>query len=230
MGGYGSGRSKYATTPTVEECRTLAVNALTDIVDYPGAEVIIRWGSEDNSGASINVSLEAPHDADRAQHIRLEYTVLDRRSGEERPQDYHVPLEYTECNFGGVRPWFRCPGIIENEHCDRRVGKLYQPPLEDLFLCRHCYALGYRSSRTSGDELEQTELRYRRAYARIDENNQCPHPNEHGMIPPRRPKGMHRDTYDELVVDLEAAYRAWEDAMNNRFRDLVADMGEVTRA
>lgn len=74
-----------------------------------------------------------------------------------------------ECNFGGERPWFRCPGVVDGEHCNWRVAKLYRPPRGDLYLCRHCYNLGYTTSRTSGDQLKQAELRYRPTYAKLDE-------------------------------------------------------------
>lgn len=86
--------------------------------------------------------------------LRLIFTVTDHRADEQREYDYPVRLEYTECNFGGERPWFRCPGVVDGEECNRRVGKLYCPPGRDLFLCRHCYDLGYTSSRTSGDEMK----------------------------------------------------------------------------
>lgn len=220
MGGLGSGRYEYATTPTVEECRVLDVNEFTDAVEYPGTSATIRWGPEDNSSASIGVHLlPQSGDDEKATGLRLKYTIIDGRTGEKTEQDYRVPLEYTECNFGGERPWFRCPGVVDGEHCERRVAKLYRPPRGDLYLCRHCYDLGYTTSRTSGDQLKQAELRYRRAFAKADEECRRPHPNNEPWFP-KRPKGMHYDTYEELLAALQTARREWADAMQKREQQL----------
>ena len=172
MGGLGSGRTDYATTPTVEDCRALDVNEFIDAVEHPGT---VRWGAEEDPSASIAVYL-LPQDGDteRATALGFEYTITDGRTGEKTTIDYRVPLEYTDCNFGGKRPWFRCPGIVNGERCDQRVAKLFRPPRRDLFLCHHCYDLGYTSSRTSGDELKQAELRYRRAFAKADTEGRRP--------------------------------------------------------
>ncbi len=48
-----------------------------------------------------------------------------------------LPLEWTECNFGGARPWFKCP------QCRRRSAKLYRRYTR--FVCRTCCQLIYRS-------------------------------------------------------------------------------------
>lgn len=232
MGGLGSGREDYATTPTVEESRHFTVEELTD-GRQPGDAVLWRWGPADDPSATIAVYfLPAGGDAaastsenesgsGRVAAVRLEYTVTDTRTGEEDEKSYEVPLEYTNCNFGGERPWFRCPG----KGCGKRVGKLYCPPQDRLYLCRHCHDLGYRSSRNSGNEMIQAELRYRRAYAKIDEQGRRPHPNSWDRpFIPDRPKGMHRETYDELVDDLRRVYREWDEAGLEQLRQISASM------
>lgn len=221
MGGLGSGRYEYATTPTVEDCRVLDVNEFTDAVEHPGTNATIRWGPEDDPGASIGVHLLPQSDDDeKATALRLQYTITDGRTREETAHDYCVPLEYTVCNFGGERPWFRCPGVVNGEHCERRVAKLYRPPWRGVFLCRHCYDLGYTSSRTSGDELKQAELRYRRAFAKADKEGRRPHPNNEPWLP-ERPNGIHYDTYEELLNDVQAARREWTSAMQEREQQLI---------
>ena len=70
--------------------------------------------------------------------------------------DYIVPLVTTRPHYGGLRWWFRCP----NTKCGRRVGKLYMPPGEPLFLCRHCHDLAYQSSQEHDKGLD--------AYRRLD--------------------------------------------------------------
>jgi hypothetical protein len=57
MGGLGSGRYEYATTPTVEDCRTLEVDEFTDAVEHPGTSMTVRWGPEDDPNASTSVDL-----------------------------------------------------------------------------------------------------------------------------------------------------------------------------
>jgi hypothetical protein len=207
--GFGRGRDDYATTPTVEESKAIDVNEFTDAIEQSGKSGAIWTGDREDPDWRIGVHLEGDPSAARATALRLTFTVTDRRTDEQREYDYPVPLEYTECHFGGVRPWFRCPGVINGEECTRRIGKLYCPPDGDLFLCRHCYDLGYTSSRTSGDELKRAERRFRKAHANID--GKRTHPGQY-LAPPDRPKGMHHSTYESLVEDLNTAYRDWEAA------------------
>jgi len=35
MGGWGSGRRDYATTPTVEECRTMDMDDVKEVTEHP---------------------------------------------------------------------------------------------------------------------------------------------------------------------------------------------------
>ncbi len=227
MGGIGSGRTDYATTPTVEDCRELDVSEFTDSVEYPGTSATVRWGPEDDPSASLAVYLLPQNgDAGKATALRLKYTITDGRTGEKTIRDYRVPFEYTECNFGGERPWFRCPGVVSGERCGRRVAKLYRPPRGELFLCRHCYDLGYTSSRASGNELKQAELRYRRAFAKADKDGRRPHPNNEPWFP-EPSTGMHYNTFEELCDNLEAARREWADAMRKREKQLIRGLYDV---
>lgn len=214
MGEFGSGRHDYATTATVEASKSIDVNEFTDSLT-PGMRGSYSWSRGDEEAG--NITWATTRHADHGLALRLKFTVTDGRTGEERDYDYPVPIELTGCNFGGERPWFRCPGIVDGEECNRRVGKLYCPPGRDLFLCRHCYDLGYTSSRTSGDDMKQAELRFRKAHAKI--NGERKHPGQY-YGPPDRPTGMHQSTYDRLCKDLEAANREWKTATNARFRAL----------
>lgn len=225
MGGFNSGRDDYATTPTVEESKVIDVTQFTDAVEQPGESGVAWKGDRTDPEWWINVHLDGDPTDDRATALRLKFTVTDRRRDDQREYDYPVPLDYTECNFGGVRPWFRCPGVVNGEECNRRVGKLYCPPGQDLFVCRHCYDLGYTSSRTSGDEMKQAELRFRKAHAKIDGERK--HPGQY-YRPPDRPKGMHRSTYDRLCEDLETAYREWDEASHAKLLALKQRMSAVS--
>lgn len=50
-----------------------------------------------------------------------------------------VDITSTIGNFGGFVYWFICPG------CKRRVKKIYLFQNENVFLCRHCHHLAYRT-------------------------------------------------------------------------------------
>jgi hypothetical protein len=128
MGGFDSGRDDYATTPTVEESKTIDVNRFTDAIEQPDTSGAAWKGDREDPEWWINVHLDGDPTDDRATALRLQFTVTDTRTDEQREYEYPVPLEYTKCNFGGVRPWFRCPGVVDGEECNRRVGKLYCPP------------------------------------------------------------------------------------------------------
>lgn len=60
--------------------------------------------------------------------------------------DQIIELETTPCNYGGERFWFLCPMEVNGSVCGKRAGKLYLPPGEKLFGCRHCCDLTYESS------------------------------------------------------------------------------------
>jgi hypothetical protein len=95
-----------------------------------------------------------------------------------------VPLSWTECNFGGERPWFVCHGA----GCGRRAAVLYGPGR--YFLCRHCYDLRYESQR---------EEKMRRALRRAQKIREGLGGSANMMEPfPEKPKGMHWKTYERL--------------------------------
>lgn len=218
MGGFGSGRTSYATTPTVEACRSLDSDSFSDVVDDPTvSHVTCSWG-DDNIRAAVEHS-----DDEHADGLRLLYTT---RRGTDAAQeyDYRVSFEYTECNFGGVRPWFSCPG------CGTRRGKLYLRPRGGRFACRECHDLGYRSSRHSGNALERAEQRYRKAFAKADKDNRRPHPNSfQSPYRPEKPAGMHWDTYDDLLADVDRAREEWADVYHARLFAIAGGAG-VERA
>jgi len=52
-----------------------------------------------------------------------------------------ISITSTRPHLGGKRFWFLCA-------CGKRVGKLYIPPGEESFRCRHCCNLTYESAQT----------------------------------------------------------------------------------
>jgi len=199
MGGIGSGRHRYADTPDIEECRFVDSDEFSDVIDAPnGSYADISW----NGDCTIRAFIVNDGPGEHADALRLEYTT---RPGTDQANryEYRVPFDYTEPNFGGVRPWFQCPW------CQVRRGRLYLPPGEERFACRECYDLQYRSSRDSGNELKRAEQRFRSAFAKADKDGRHRHPE--GMDPPlpEKPKGMHQETFDELMDDVWTANDEW---------------------
>lgn len=77
----------------------------------PGQSYGWAWIRNGKEEASIGVTT-------LPDAVELSYTLRPGTDGEERVR-YSVPITWTECNYGGRRPWFVCP------KCSRRVGKLY---------------------------------------------------------------------------------------------------------
>ena len=225
MGGLGSGRQRYATTPTVGQCTTLSISSIDAFTEASGLSGSISWGDESDKEAGkmlMHVSSEGDSNtADgRPSRLRLQYHTEDTATGDVLDEyDYYVQLDYTECNFGGFRPWFNCPD------CGERVAKLYLPPGCYRFACRECYELGYNTSRSSGDEIYMAELRYKRAFAKADKDSRWVHPNAIAGLP-ERPKGMHHSTFDELMQDVWDALDEWDEAFQKRSRQLMRQVGD----
>lgn len=132
MGGSGSNRwGGHWKKDVVEDCLHLDVRGLAryGVFDYSNWRGTWRWG--DNW---ISLSYDGS-----AEQIHLDYQVKIVRTGETHKVNHPVQLTHTYPTFGGKVPWFLCP------HCGRRVGKLYEPPGQILFRCRHCWDLTYRS-------------------------------------------------------------------------------------
>ena len=68
-----------------------------------------------------------------------EMTINYEWRGEEVAQK--IFLDWTPCNYGGLRPWFKCMT------CGRRVAKIYFGG--NHFACRHCLNLTYTSCQES---------------------------------------------------------------------------------
>jgi hypothetical protein len=110
-----------------------------------------------------------------------------------------VRIVRVPCRFGGARPYFVCPGVVNGTACGRRVTKLYQPGRR--FLCRHCHRLANASQ--SEDALDRTLRRANKLRQRLGGD-----PGMMALFPPR-PKGMWRRTFERLREQtLDAEERA----------------------
>ena len=98
------------------------------------AEGIEVWSSRGSEVGRIGVEFQG----DFPHTIKLEYQV--RRTEEDGYTiGERVGVERTPCTFGGMRPWFVCPG------CRTRRAMLFC--VGGVFRCRVCHDLAYRSTR-----------------------------------------------------------------------------------
>ena len=163
MGGFGSGRP--AGRGKVEACRSIDVNWLH------------REGC-----------LRTPTTM-RAEEDRLHLTYRVRTvAGVWEDVNETVSIVRVPCRFGGARPYFVCPGVVNGTACGRRVAKLYGPGR--YFVCRHCYRLAHASH--SEDTQRRSMRRAAKIRRRLGGNAGTASP-----LPPK-PKGMWRRTYERL--------------------------------
>lgn len=148
MGGYGSGRSSYKRK--AEHCRSLDVNRFhREGCLTPGRQGDWMWSSEGEEVARIGYKAEAGQ-------LVLNYRMREY-DGDWEPITEAIRLTHVDCHYGKSRPYFICPGIVNDRACRRRVGKLFAGGR--FFLCRHCYRVAYSS---------QSEPRYDRMLRRAN--------------------------------------------------------------
>jgi hypothetical protein len=188
MGGFGSGRRWRSSKDTTSGYRRLDVRHWQrDGYLVAGRHFRWQWSQDGEVVAWINVNTEA-------DRVILSYK---HRRNEEAWQsaEYPVAIEWTPCNYGGRRAWFRCPA----RGCGRRVAMLYGGT---IFACRHCYQLAYESQR---EPAHYRALHRARAIReRVGGSGNMFEP-----FPPK-PKGMQWCTYLRLIREYEDAYsRCW---------------------
>ncbi|UWQ90844.1 hypothetical protein K3727_19170 [Rhodobacteraceae bacterium M382] len=184
MGGYGSGRPSHKQK--AEGCRTLDVNRMhREGCLNNGWRGNWTWSRDGEEVARIGFRSETGR-------IVLSYRI-SQYGGDWEPVTQRVPLEHTSCYYGGQRPYFRCPGIVNGQHCGRRVAKLYAGGR--YFLCRHCYSVAYTS---------QSEPRYDRMLRRANKLRMAlgGEPGSAHWIAPK-PKGMWQRTYQRKRFEIE---------------------------
>jgi hypothetical protein len=203
MGGIGSGRRWYPSAKdTVADFRSIDVRHWSrDGFLDPYQSFGWQWSHDGEVTASINV---------RTEPDRVILTYRHRSGGEDwKDESYPVYLAWTACHLGGERPWFLCPA----RGCGRRVAILYGG---GIFACRHCYQLAYPSQREAWDD------RAARRAERIRDKLKW----EPGILGGngRRPKGMHRTTFERLTAQHDAFVDVWMDSLEQRM-ELMEQLG-----
>lgn len=185
MGGYGSGRN--GGKMKVEHCRKLDINKMLKAgVLSPGHWGGWQWLQDGEEVASIRFHTDKTR-------IVLNYRWRSR--GEDwEDAEQPVPITWTPCRYGGQRPYFQCPGVVNGRCCGKRVVKLYSGG--KYFLCRHCYNLAYNcQSETRPDRLLRRANKRRTALG--GEPGICSWIN--------KPKGMWQRTYNRHRAEIIAA-------------------------
>ena len=144
------------------------------------------WSSGGEPSDTINVRTEA--DA-----LVLIYTARSFLAGW-KSIEQRIPITWTNCHFGGRRPWFVCSVRADGRYCGRRVAVLYAAG--ELFACRCCYRLVYDSQQSP---LFRNIRRAQKIRMRLGGNPDLLAPF------PERPRGMYRRTYLRLRERAEAA-------------------------
>jgi hypothetical protein len=181
MGGLGSGRPSGFGRGVVEACRSIDVNRLHhEGCLRAGSMGGWQWTPDGEKVATINL---------RAEDDRLHLSYRVRISGGEWEDIAEtVRIVRVPCRFGGTRPYFICPGVVNGKSCGRRVAKLHGPGR--YFLCRHCYRLAHTSQREGeGDRAIRRANKIRRRLGG--------HPGMDEPFP-EKPKLMWRRTYERL--------------------------------
>lgn len=180
MGGIGSGRRwHHSANNTINHYYAIDVRRWRrDGLLEQGRSFSWYWSREGEVVASIQVRVETGR-------VILIYRHQSR-GGEWKDENYSVKLDWTLCNLGGQRPWFRCPVWS----CGRRVALLYSGP---IFACRRCYSLAYPSQRETWDE------RVARRTDRIRSKLGWKPGFLNGRGP--KPKWMHWRTFEQLTAE-----------------------------
>lgn len=178
MGGRHYPNRKDRTTSHLElDMRYLQRNKVLSA----GLSFDLTWTRNGEQVGAINIKTE------------IDRIILDYNYGsgvEKKSKNYPVQIDWTSCNYGGMRPWFLCPVL----GCGRRVAIIYGAP---IFSCRHCHELVYATQR------EDADARALRKANKIRERLKWSPGivNDHGVKPNGiKPKGMHAQTYLYLTI------------------------------
>ena len=205
MGGIGSGRPGGFGRDKVENCRSIDVNRLhREGCLRAGWSGGWHWSRGGEKVASISLRAEA-------DRLHLSYRVR-AHGGEWQDVDEAILITRVACRFGGTRPYFICPGVVNGVSCGRRVCKLYGAGR--YFVCRTCYGLSYASQ--SEGEWDRAVRRAGKIRIRLGGKPYHTEPF------PERPKHMWRRTYSHLKQRTLQAERSADEAFELAVARLLA--------
>lgn len=136
------GRYSYSGRLVADPLHIISIYYLRkhDYLDEGFHSGVLTWSCRGEKTGSISFQT---YISKEEKYIKLIYTITRRDSGKKDDFEYKIPIETTDCYFGGKRYWFRCNLYKNGFYCGHRVAKLYEGG--DYFACRHCYNLTYAS-------------------------------------------------------------------------------------
>jgi hypothetical protein len=131
------GRPPYGARTACESCRSIDVRRWHREGRLSAGQYFTNsWTFGGEPAGTINVGTEPGA-------VVLTYRTRSWQAAEWKTVTQQVPITWTDCHFGGRRPWFVCSVYSDGQHCGRRVAVLYGAG--NYFACRHCYELAYES-------------------------------------------------------------------------------------
>ncbi len=157
---YSSGRGVRWKKRTVEESYSLSVFTLKR--DRFLEKQAGSWWARKSNGLTLLYTEVTIHQLPGPRALIVKPTLTDALGREHRFSINKVEITSTPCRFGNQRWWFVCP----EDRCGRRAGKLYLPPGENQYLCRHCHELTYeaRQGHRDGMDTARRYARYRKRW------------------------------------------------------------------
>jgi hypothetical protein len=145
-----------------------------------------EWGIAPGSTVEFQMSIDFDREPSR---ITVNAPGLEQQE---------IAVEWTECHFGGSRPWLVCPA------CGVRRGHVYL--LHETWKCRTCHSLRYESQRLRpGDRSALKAGRIRSQLSRTAVAILDPLPE--------KPRGMRWKTYIAKLEAIIVAERVWLDSI-----------------
>lgn len=167
---YGAGRlgwKRKAESSLALDIRQIARKGLL----MPGRWFSWSWTYTHSGERAGSIGIQVSADA---EHVTLDYQWTPYGSD---PISVKQPIKFerTSCNYGGSRPWFRCP------KCGRRCAVLYFG--NGRYACRKCNQVAYTSQ--SEDSMSRAWRKQNKIEAKLIDGW-------------GKPKGMHWKTYERL--------------------------------
>lgn len=214
MGVYGSGPYGFAGSKvgkaTTSQCLRLDVRKLKrDGALLPGRNITWTWTRSNGNQSSIGINMITEDE------LLLHYTC--RVDGKVTPVETRIRIDYTGCNYGNKRPWFRC------SKCHTRVATLFQKGI--YFNCRKCQDLTYYTCQEAGNLNDMATRRVNRILTRLKSNEKCGFDIVYHT--PKRPRYMHSNTYEKLLIQYRNVQREYAASVRAKLQSFGCDVKSV---
>ncbi len=215
MGGFGSGRHSNQSVVRRRDPRPeIKITELQKHDAFASGQPA-QWSVTDSNGRLTEIAVFIFEDK---AIIKAATTNSHRKP---KMAEIDIALSWTDCNYGGRRPWFLCPGQL-HQPCERRVANLYI--YGTLLLCRHCCELGYES--------DYHTPQFRALYKAQKIIRELGGSGSLAEDFPPRPKGMHYDIYHGrywlVMTYLEAFASGGSGPMLEERKEIGLVLGEPT--